>query len=97
MADIKCDLCRNPKPGESLTSFETTPEERATMKRMGETEPREVYSYCRACIRLLANPEKAHNFMKGLVEFQARASGFDESAATRAAGEFAKKLKDQKK
>lgn len=87
-----CAVCGRERDESTLTSFYPTPVEKQELKRMGEVEPLNVYYYCRACIRILANPTTAIPLMKGVIQFQARSVGVPVQEAEAIAERYAKKV-----
>lgn len=71
---VLCSICSRERKATVCKVFTTTPEEKATLKKMGQT-PQEHYYYCRPCFRILENPATAVELMKGVVQAQAQALG----------------------
>jgi hypothetical protein len=74
-------MCRRERDKATCRVFATTAEERETLRAMGEVDPPEEYVYCRPCFRMLEDPERAANLMKGVVEVQLRSIGVPNAGA----------------
>ena len=71
---IKCAICNRERDRKSCRIFVPTPQEKNTLKKMGEN-PQAEYGYCRPCVRLMQDPRTAADVMKGVMQMYARAFG----------------------
>lgn len=89
---LKCAVCERERDASTMQVFMTTPAEKRAMSAMGELKPKDSYAYCRACLRILQNQSTAVSLMKGVVQFQARASGVTTQEAEKIANNYGKSL-----
>lgn len=87
-----CAVCGRERDEATMTCFVPTDKEKAALKDMGEEAPLDAYHYCRACVRILSNPNTAIPLMKGVIQFKARSVGVDLNNAEAIAERFGKKI-----
>jgi hypothetical protein len=87
-----CSVCGRKRDEKTMRVFATTPSERETLRKMGEASPGDSYAFCRSCIGVLSNPATAIPLMKGVIQFQARASGVSTHSAEQIADRFGKRI-----
>jgi hypothetical protein len=68
-----CIICGR-DAGQGSESFTLTEEEVAALKAVGE-KPHEAYVYCKACLRVMKDPEAGPQFLKGFWLSKLRAAG----------------------
>ena len=73
--DVECQICGRMKSRKTSQVYETTEEERAALRRMGDANPSREVAYCRPCFRILSDPERSADLMKGVIEQRLRALG----------------------
>jgi len=75
MAKVSCAICNRKRDEQVCRAFKPTKAERANLIKLGETNPQEVYYYCRPCMRVVENPASAIELMRGVVRNYAQAFG----------------------
>jgi hypothetical protein len=93
MGNATCAICSRPRDEATMQIIELSEADKQVVRRMGENHPESKYAYCRACIKLLSNPETAIPLMKGVAQLQARRLGANPEVADQHAEAFAKNLR----
>lgn len=71
---LKCCVCDRPREREHMWIIQTTPDERAAIKKMGAVAADE-YPYCRPCWRVVSDREKGAQLLKGMMQMKMRVQG----------------------
>lgn len=89
---LTCCLCGRKRDESSCEVFKTSMEEKDSLRKMGE-DPKDSYAYCRACSRMMGDPERALNLMKGVVQVRLQRAGVPN--AEKLAENFVAKLRSR--
>jgi hypothetical protein len=84
-----CALCTRPWPDDKCVVVDLTPEETAHLAALGQMGTTQLV-YCGPCHRVLADPVRGAQLIKGTLMLQLRAMGIPN--AEQVADNFAKKL-----
>jgi hypothetical protein len=71
---VACCVCNRQKEESDGQTYVLTNAEKATLVKSGQT-PLDKYFYCRPCFRMISDPEKAAQLIKGVVQVTLTAQG----------------------
>lgn len=78
--ELKCIICARQKARADCEVLKLSTEEQLAIRASGERPPAEI-AYCRPCYRLISNPEKALDLLKGMYLMRLKAAGVPNAEA----------------